>query len=108
MIGGVVMVLVSLASAQSDDERSLSSCRKAGEEFSVGGIPQEGGWPKEAIDCCPSLVDREKKENFDDQCHGLLMGGYTGVCLFCGDGSCDSKLESKCNCPEDCSRDEGK
>ena len=56
--------------------------------------------------CCKGLKHRIQKNQFDENCVNLFEkyggGGYVGICLACGDGVCDSKYESKCNCPEDC------
>ena len=80
-----------------------SQCRALGEEFSLGGIPGPQGWDQSQINCCPGLVDRERKEDYWDDCKsGGLAGGYVGRCIACGDGVCDHRFESKCICPEDC------
>jgi len=59
-----------------------------------------------SIQCCKGLKHRLQKEYFDENCTNLFEkyggGGYAGICLACGDGICDEKFESKCNCPEDC------
>jgi len=59
-----------------------------------------------SIQCCKGLKHRLRKEYFDENCTNLFEkyggGGYAGICLACGDGICDEKFESKCNCPEDC------
>ncbi len=47
--------------------------------------------------CCKGLTTTSTKE----AC-GQGHGGYSGVCLNCGDGKCDRSLESNCNCPKDC------
>jgi len=55
-----------------------------------------------SIQCCPGLKHRTQKEYFTENCQEPFIGGYTGICLSCGDGICDTKFEGKCNCPEDC------
>ncbi|MBL7169426.1 MAG: hypothetical protein ISS48_00210 [Candidatus Aenigmarchaeota archaeon] len=62
-----------------------------------------------SIQCCQGLTHSLQKDLFDENCTNLFekhaYGGYAGICLACGDGICDSKHESKCNCPEDCGID---
>ena len=77
-------------------EPQKSNCMKLGEGETLGGIPDPGGW---STNCCPNLVNRDSK----DDCELNLVGGYSYVCINCGDKVCDQKYESKCNCPEDCS-----
>ncbi len=55
-----------------------------------------------SIQCCKGLKHRAQKEYFNWLCQEQPVGGYYGICLSCGDGICDKKLESRCNCPEDC------
>lgn len=55
-----------------------------------------------SIQCCEGLKHRTQKDYFDEDCKEEPVAGYTGICLACGDGKCDSRYESRCNCPEDC------
>lgn len=92
------LIVINKASA-SDLKTNSMSCLKHGESGSVGGVPGKSGWvlkPK----CCKGLVDRESLA----VCGKAYGGGYVYVCLKCGDGICDSKAESNCNCPEDCKK----
>lgn len=52
--------------------------------------------------CCDGLVVKVQKEFFEPDCRELPYGGYAGICLTCGDGYCDKKVENRCNCQEDC------
>jgi len=54
-------------------------------------------------ECCDGLVSIRKKQYFDAFCVWNPPTGYMGVCSNCGDGICDSDIETKCNCPKDCS-----
>ncbi|MFH1561360.1 MAG: hypothetical protein ABID04_02140 [Patescibacteria group bacterium] len=70
-----------------------------------GEIPRYTGPGDDmAIQCCPGLSHRAQKEYFDPGCNSEPVGGYTGICLACGDGFCNHQYESECNCAEDCSR----
>ncbi|MEO9236321.1 MAG: hypothetical protein ABI421_23470 [Polyangiaceae bacterium] len=61
------------------------------------------GVPSADNACCAGLQSADIKEDFDSTCASRGAGGYAGVCLACGDGVCDSRFETKCNCPADCS-----
>lgn len=54
------------------------------------------------IQCCEGLMHRQQKEVYSDNCKVEFYAWYASICLNCGDGVCDSKYESRCNCPEDC------
>jgi hypothetical protein len=71
-------------------------CKGVGQGASFGGVPPPGGWPDE--NCCAGLVAREVASS----CKFKMVGGYSFVCLRCGDKLCDTNLENSCNCPEDC------
>ena len=59
----------------------------AGEGEAIPGIPN-------APECCPGL---ELIPSIDG------APGILGYCTeFCGDGVCDTTIESHYNCPEDC------
>ena len=76
-------------------KRSLSApsaCKKLGE----APVPNGPGY-NTIPQCCAGLVERTEAS----AC-GQPIGGYAGVCLACGDGTCDKRFENKCNCPEDC------
>ncbi len=92
------LIFLNLAFAGELKTTSLA-CLKHGQSGRVGGVPGKNGWvlnPK----CCKGLVDRESLE----VCGKAYGGGYVYVCLKCGDGICDSKVESSCNCPADCKK----
>lgn len=72
----------------------ITACYGAGE-----AIP---GVPDPSKDCCAGLTRSNFKEDYGDECQPGAIGGYAGVCLPCGNGVCEEKFESKCNCPEDC------
>jgi hypothetical protein len=57
---------------------------------------------KKGTRCCGGLKERAQKWAYDENCKIHPMGGNYGICLACGNGVCDTKYESKCNCPEDC------
>lgn len=77
--------------------RGQKACLGLGEENSAPGVPGKAGWKLDPP-CCPGLTDRESLK-VCGQGHG---GGYAHICIKCGDGKCDSRYESKCNCPGDC------
>lgn len=53
--------------------------------------------------CCPGLVERNEKGIYGDKCLPLPNIGISlPICIACGDGVCNGKLENECNCPEDC------
>jgi hypothetical protein len=72
-------------------------CLEKGREGIVGGVPGPKGWVL-PHPCCPGLKDREAIS----VCGTPYGGGYKYSCIACGDGKCDSKNESSCNCAEDC------
>ncbi len=63
-----------------------------------------------SLQCAEGTVERVQKKYYDEDCTNLAieygLGGYPGICIACGDGTCDSEYESVCNCPEDCAEDE--
>jgi hypothetical protein len=73
---------------------SAEGCKMAGDA-------PEGWTPGADVrnQCCAGTVLREQKT----AC-GKVYGGFAGICLACGDRTCDSNLENACNCPEDCSK----
>jgi len=76
-----------------------AECRDHGE------IPIYLGPGKDmSAQCCPGLEHVAQREYFDESCDELAMLGYYGICIACGDGTCDTKVESECNCPEDCAQ----
>lgn len=67
-----------------------------------------GETPMVITGCCDGLIVEMKKQYYTQECgFNAPTGGYTGVCIACGDGICDSKYESKCNCPIDCGGEAG-
>ncbi len=62
----------------------------------IDGVPGPGN------DCCPDLVRRGEKSDYNERCEWNGSLGNGGICLRCGDGQCDKALESQCNCPDDC------
>lgn len=72
-----------------------ASCLELGQTGFQRGVPGPKGWHLQKP-CCKPLVDREPK---DIQPYG---GGYSYMCIACGDKSCDPKFEDSKNCPEDC------
>lgn len=81
----------------SKNTESKKACLSMGQIASVGGAPGAGGWNLQPP-CCSSLKDRESLSI----CGKGYGGGYTYVCIACGDKKCDKQFESSCNCPEDC------
>jgi hypothetical protein len=70
-----------------------------------------GGGPLNRVPCCEGSVLRSQKDVYDENCVNLCIeaggcGGYPIICLSCGDGVCDQTVESECNCPEDCLREQ--
>lgn len=72
----------------------VTACYNAGE--TIPGVPDP------AKDCCAGLTRSNLKEDYGPDCEPGTLGGYAGVCLPCGNGVCEEKIESKCNCPADC------
>ena len=106
-VGGIALACFLWHVAAFSQEKPVGStaipCRSVGEEFSFGGVPGPKGWDKSLINCCPGLIDRERKDDYPNDCKdGGLVGGYIGRCIACGDGICDERFENKCVCPEDC------
>ncbi|HUW22282.1 MAG TPA: hypothetical protein VMW41_06490 [Candidatus Bathyarchaeia archaeon] len=54
------------------------------------------------IQCCQGLKHVTQKDFFDKNCQLKPTDDYIGICLACGNGTCDTQFESHCNCPEDC------
>lgn len=55
--------------------------------------------------CCDNLVEIIEKRGFQSDCKKTPLRegpGYHNICSNCGDGICDNRYESKCNCPTDC------
>jgi len=75
-------------------------CKKEGEELTPGS------------QCCEGLIGIGRSvpasdsetigdlSSASDICISII-GGWS-ICAPCGDGICDSVLENRCNCPEDC------
>lgn len=64
-----------------------------------GGLGYYGGHAP----CCSGAVLRCGLPRSDGSCD-LTVGGYNDfpMCIECGDGSCDTRFENRCSCPEDC------
>jgi len=77
-----------------------TTCIGHGETPSYTGNPEDDMGKQ----CCSGLEHRSHKDNFEENenCRERLILGYKGICLDCGDGKCDKKFETQCNCPEDC------
>jgi hypothetical protein len=68
-----------------------------------GEIPIYLGPGKDmSLQCCDGLKHVAQKEYFEASCAPKTPTGYYGICIACGDGTCDAQVESACNCPEDC------
>lgn len=78
------------------------TCLKEGVTGVVKGTPARSN-----DSCCEGLKERETIKGCETSCK-VACGGRlenevsTFVCIACGDKKCNPKLESKCNCPEDC------
>ncbi len=90
----LILVLISIDGFAADKNQT---CLKEGETASIGGVPDSDGW-KLKLKCCVGLSDIESL----DVCGKGSGGGYNYVCTNCGDGLCNEKYESSCNCPKDC------
>jgi len=51
--------------------------------------------------CSGGMIEVPHVEAFDDKCR-ISPGTYDKVCISCGDGVCNTDLESRCNCLADC------
>jgi len=79
-------------------ESCPEDCKKVKKECG-----KEGQLPVNGV-CCEGLVKKgdAKINKKTEEC--LYMRHL--ICLKCGDGECNSKYENKCNCPEDCKKEE--
>ena len=81
-----------------------NSCSTLGQPTKV---INQGPPTSDLSSCCSGLTPTYPLQDFDNACtNTYLEEGVTGptnyLCLACGDGTCDTKYENKCNCPEDC------
>lgn len=87
--------------ANQEGER-IEACAKVGEQYS--NIYKD----EYPTTCCAGLQEWERgmdtRKVIDGVCvtTEMISGNPIGVCLACGDGKCDQKIETVCNCPEDC------
>lgn len=96
----IVVLFASPAIAKTKRKSKASSgenCLELGQQGSIAGVPGPKGWDLKQK-CCAGLKDRTTLAT----CDTPAGGAYNYTCLACGDGMCDAKLESKCNCTEDC------
>lgn len=69
-------------------------CAKEGEQIGALGSPEI---------CCKGLKPLgDCKDGLNGDCETPCLPGGIIRCQKCGDGKCDTKIEGKCNCPEDC------
>lgn len=96
----VSVITNSIADSSSTPESSLT-CAKVGEKFSV---VYKNQYPEH---CCSGLKEwqagMDTRISIGDKCYntGLMSGNPIGVCINCGNGTCDNQ-ENVCNCDEDC------
>ncbi len=115
-----------------DNGEEQQPCKKSGEEFSDGeccsGLTKElsgKSFPNPVFKCtgtsdevvCKDIGEEAETDN--QCCQGLefreQIGYYfddmhcephrfdlNAICIDCGDGTCNTEYENRCNCPEDC------
>ena len=88
------------AEEQSKLKPPAGNCKKLGE---ISQDLDQG--ISNSSSCCAGLKQILRSSAFDANCVGAWGGSNPYLCLACGDGVCDSKYESKCNCPADCSKE---
>jgi len=90
IIAGFVLYAILL---KSDD---IKGCKTEGEIISICGTNDDGV-------CCSGYRGINPKDSQNENCriNEIGMCGWEICTKKCGNGTCD-KIESKCNCPEDC------